>query len=430
MPQHPTFESTSGSARKQVLVAEDSEPDRQRIEAVLRRIGYEPITVTAAEQVFAALASTRPDAIVLSGDMPKGFATCHRLKRDKALRFIPVIMVSGKVSPDVLRKHRLLATRADHYLEKPVNEEALTAILADLLPTVLPHAGEEPPVSEVPDRTLVGGGLETAVVTYVEEEVSALRSRLNAKVQALEEQLAQERARLDEALKALAERRKIEADEATKKALEEAREAGRREAMDLARAQTAALESRIAQLEAALASAQAAADSARRELLENQTLFERLEAGYKQSIAAAEEEKKGLEAALDKAEEEVHALRVERDRLIKELSEMPVLREASAKCEILEEELARLSAEKQALEASVASLNEQLAEMRERLQMLEEKEKTYSEVWQRLQQAEARLAEEEAARKTAEQAVQVMREKYDQMREVFKRLRTVLDTGD
>lgn len=426
----PKIARDAGPAgRGRVLVVEDVPEDREHVERILRDASFEPVGTDQPDELVKSVGQWSPRAIILSADMPRGFTACHRMKKDKALRRIPIILVSGRARPDVIRKHRLLPTRADHYLGKPVDGEELRRALAELLPEDFRGPAKEITVSEVPDRTVVGGGLETAVVTYVEEEVSSLKSRLNAKVQALEQQLAQERARLDATLRALAEHQRSERETLHRERLEAAREDGRREAREEARVQSEALRSRVAELEAALATSREQAEAWRAEIAQNQVLFERLEAGYKESIATAEEEKRAMEAALTALENEVDALRAERDALKGALRELPALQETGARCELLEEELARVRAEKEGLEARVEALATEVRSLKEGIAEVATLEAANQALREELQRAREGLAAEEAARKASEEALASMRSEQEEMREMFRRLKAVLDSG-
>lgn len=426
----PKMARDAGPAgRGRVLVVEDVPEDREHVERILRDASFEPVGTDQPDDLANSVGQWSPRAIILSADMPRGFTACHRLKKDKALRRIPVILVSGRAGPDVIRKHRLLPTRADHYLDKPVDGEELRRVLAELLPEEVPGPAREMTVSEVPDRTLVGGGLETAVVTYVEEEVSSLKSRLNAKVQALEQQLAQERERLDATLRALAEHQKAERETVIRERLEAAREDGRREAREEARVHSEALRSRVVELEAALETSRKQEEALRAEIAQNQVLFERLEAGYKESIATAEEEKRAMEASLSALENEVDSLRAERDALKAAVRELPALQETGARCEMLQEELGRVRAEKDDLGARVAALTAEVESLKEGVAEVATLEEANQALREELQKARDELAAAEEARKAAEEALASMRSEQEEMREMFRRLKSVLDSG-
>ena len=66
--------------------------------------------------------SDRPDLILLSIELPRmnGFSVCNKLKKDPALKDIPLIIMSSASTDDTFEAHRRLRTRADDYIHKPV----------------------------------------------------------------------------------------------------------------------------------------------------------------------------------------------------------------------------------------------------------------------------------------------------------------------
>lgn len=402
-------------------MVEDNPQDKGSLIQYLRSAAYETVVTDRTDGIVDIVAQVNPKAIVLSADMRGGFTACHRLKKDKALRRIPIILVAGAVGSDVIRKHQMLPTRADQYLSKPVDKEEFRRALVELLPEDFSEGPREIAIGDIPDRTMVAGGLETAVVTYVEEEVSSLKSRFNTKVQALEEQLARERARLDEALRALAEHQREEQEAKRFERLEAAREEGRREAREAAQAQLEGLRLRVAELESALAASRAEAQALQDEVAQNRLLFERLEAGYKESIATLEEEKSAMETSLGALENELFALKEERDALAKAAQEVLVLQEKAARCELLEEELARERVEKQELLGRIEALVTEIEAMKGRMAMLEAAEATTQGLREELEETKSQLA-------AAEEALAASHKEKEEMREVFRRLKLVLDS--
>jgi DNA-binding response OmpR family regulator len=301
-----------------------------------------------------------PSLIVLSADVKNGFNLCLKFKKDLTLRRVPLILVTAKASPDVIRKHRLLPTRADAYLTKPLDALAFLKLLDELLPETSPDGGRDAEINvvDIPDNTLVSNGtLESAVVTYVEEEVRSLKnavellmtekSSLGGKVVDLESQLRSQRQILDSGLERMVPRNdepsgpavvvesaRQEPDEdeerfeAARKAgyeagleqgrsekrsrgLEQGRREGRSEATEQFQAEREELESTIGRLELRVKEAErqlaevSNADSTlRSELDQTAELFERLEGGYKDALAKAETERSDSERALARAEAE------------------------------------------------------------------------------------------------------------------------------
>src|SRR5206468_8657803 len=89
--------------------------------------GYEIVTATDGEETLSVAREKQPDLILLDIMMPKldGIEVCRRLKADKALPFMPIIMVTAKTdSKDIVAG---LEAGGDEYLSKPVDQAALVA---------------------------------------------------------------------------------------------------------------------------------------------------------------------------------------------------------------------------------------------------------------------------------------------------------------
>ena len=109
-----------------VLVVDDD--PLQRLYA--RRILEKEYTVDVAEDGEMALSILqifRPSVVLLDVDMPKmdGLTACARIRDDPSLRFVKIIIVSGRVTfEDRISGYRV---GADDYLAKPVEEAELLA---------------------------------------------------------------------------------------------------------------------------------------------------------------------------------------------------------------------------------------------------------------------------------------------------------------
>src|SRR5260370_34353142 len=106
----------------------DDVPDNVEIlQLRLESQGYEIITARDGEEALAVIRDKLPDLVLLDIQMPKldGIATVKQLKADKALPFIPVIMVTARAdAKDVVAG---LEAGGDDYLTKPVDQAALIA---------------------------------------------------------------------------------------------------------------------------------------------------------------------------------------------------------------------------------------------------------------------------------------------------------------
>ena len=128
-----TESERSSDGRKRILVVDDHEDNVEVLRARLEARGYD---VQGANDGVSALKTTRswiPDLVLLDVMMPDmdGMEVVRRLKADKTLPFIPVIMQTALDSTE--RMVAGLEAGADDYVTKPINFAELEARVRSLL---------------------------------------------------------------------------------------------------------------------------------------------------------------------------------------------------------------------------------------------------------------------------------------------------------
>ena len=116
-----------------LLVADDNPLNVDILRTRLTTQGYEVLTASDGEAALALARAEQPDLLLLDIMMPRldGLEVCRRLKGDKTLPFMPVILVTAKAdSRDVVAG---LDAGADEYLPKPVDQAALVARVKSML---------------------------------------------------------------------------------------------------------------------------------------------------------------------------------------------------------------------------------------------------------------------------------------------------------
>lgn len=114
-----------------VLIIDAEEEFANQLADALREEGIEPV-VTGDGKVGLDLARINvPSAIVLCVELPRmsGYSICAKLKKDTALKNVPLIITSAEATPETFEHHKKLKTRAEEYLKKPFAPAQLVRVL-------------------------------------------------------------------------------------------------------------------------------------------------------------------------------------------------------------------------------------------------------------------------------------------------------------
>jgi diguanylate cyclase (GGDEF)-like protein len=114
--------------------------------------GYALEVVDDADVGLERVAAERPDAILLAIELPhtNGFSVCNKLKRNRKLRDIPLVIMSSECSEETFREHRTMQTRAEGYLHKPFEPQALIDLVQRVLEAGTVRALPPPVIIEAP----------------------------------------------------------------------------------------------------------------------------------------------------------------------------------------------------------------------------------------------------------------------------------------
>src|SRR5208283_3355171 len=105
-----------------VLLLDDDAPFVAEAQASLEGIGCEVTSLRSGDSGLARAVTDRFDLVIVSAELPNvnGFRLCNRMKKDPAVRGVPVFVLTTAASAASAEGHRQLPTRADVYLQKPV----------------------------------------------------------------------------------------------------------------------------------------------------------------------------------------------------------------------------------------------------------------------------------------------------------------------
>ncbi|HEX6707983.1 MAG TPA: ATP-binding protein [Albitalea sp.] len=116
-------------ARRRLLIADDVAGNRAMLVDLLRPLGFETSEAGDGQQTLECLHDVRPDLILIDMVMPvmDGLEAIRRLREDPLWKHLPVIAVSANASE--ADRTRCLAAGASDFLSKPIDREALLAMI-------------------------------------------------------------------------------------------------------------------------------------------------------------------------------------------------------------------------------------------------------------------------------------------------------------
>jgi two-component system, sensor histidine kinase and response regulator len=116
-----------------ILVVEDSRTQAESLRYILEKQGYTVTLATNGRDALEQIRVGRPDIVLTDIVMPEmdGYQLCHRIKNDRDLRSIPVIMVTQLFDPvDVVRG---LEAGADNFIIKPYEPQDIDSRIRNVI---------------------------------------------------------------------------------------------------------------------------------------------------------------------------------------------------------------------------------------------------------------------------------------------------------
>jgi len=121
-----------------ILVADDDADTRELLTYIVLADGYDVVTAADGRDALDKVIALRPDLVLLDVMMPEihGYAVCHAIKTDNALKDTKVVILSAKNF--IADHYQAGQVGADAFLAKPVQPakilDQIKALLSPLEP--------------------------------------------------------------------------------------------------------------------------------------------------------------------------------------------------------------------------------------------------------------------------------------------------------
>ena len=134
----PTTSSSTRASRR-VLVVDDNFPNRDLLQRILSREGFDVQLAENGQHALETIAVEPFDAVLLDVMMPvlDGFETCLRIREELNNPHLPVIMLTCRDTPEDIA--RAFSAGATDYIAKPVRKPELFARLNAAIATMSGH---------------------------------------------------------------------------------------------------------------------------------------------------------------------------------------------------------------------------------------------------------------------------------------------------
>jgi PAS domain S-box-containing protein len=132
---HRVLDQLDGNSRNKILVVDDEIDIVGWLKHSLTHYGFQVAEAYDGVQALEAVASDKPDLILLDLKMPRmdGRTTVRKLREQEESRHIPVIVLSANPIRDDVERAQMLGMGVRQFLNKPVTIEQLVAEVQKLL---------------------------------------------------------------------------------------------------------------------------------------------------------------------------------------------------------------------------------------------------------------------------------------------------------
>lgn len=111
---------------KRILIVDDIEDNLSLLETILTEEGYEVDVANSGKSALAKVEASPPDLALIDAMMPgiNGYEVTRRIRENKKLPFIPILLITAYIEADVPQG---LDLGANDFIRKPIDYDELMA---------------------------------------------------------------------------------------------------------------------------------------------------------------------------------------------------------------------------------------------------------------------------------------------------------------
>ena len=109
-----------------ILIVDDIEDNLFLLQSILTEEGYEVDTAQNGKSALSKIEASPPDLVLMDAMMPgmDGYEVTRRIRKNKKLPFIPILMITAHIEADVPKG---LELGANDFIRKPIDYDELMA---------------------------------------------------------------------------------------------------------------------------------------------------------------------------------------------------------------------------------------------------------------------------------------------------------------
>ncbi len=115
-----------------IVVADDKGLCFDEARAILKVSEIEVVRASSMEDCIHRLRKTRASVLVVSATMKRAFSLLRIVRHSRDLRSIPLIVIAAPGQEELIEKHGQLPSRADRYLLQPLDPELFLGVIRDV----------------------------------------------------------------------------------------------------------------------------------------------------------------------------------------------------------------------------------------------------------------------------------------------------------